>query len=64
MLLGGDGGPPMVAQFCALTPMCFNKENVGGREDDEFKAMLEQMAGAVGRDISALPGASPATLRR
>ena len=53
-LLSGDGSPAVVAQLQSLTPRCFINNNSGGRGDDGFEGTLDQIKGAVGRDISSL----------
>ena len=53
-LMAGDGGATCLAQFCSMMPGAFNGEADGGRESGEFQSRLTQMAGSVGRDISAM----------
>ena len=51
LLLAGDGGAHVIAQFGAVLPDAFYSGKPGGREADEFGDILAQMAGAVRSSI-------------
>jgi len=53
-MLAGDGNPLVVAQFSSILEGAYTNAKDGGRKGDDFKALIQQMAGAVGRDISSL----------
>ena len=53
-LIDSPGGAALAAQWAAITPGVFHDGAEGGRDSARFKALLAQMEGAVGRDISAL----------
>ena len=54
LLLAGDGGPHIIAQMNTIVPDAFYSGSPGGRKDEEFEAVLEQIKASVGRDISGL----------
>ena len=54
MLVSGEGGPEVLAQFQALLPNAMYAGTDYGRKGDSFKATLEQIECSVGRDISSL----------
>ena len=54
MLVSGEGGPEVLAQFQALLPNAMYSGHEFGRAGDSFKATLEQIECSVGRDISSL----------
>ena len=56
LLMAGDGGPEIVAQWMAMVPNAVYKEKEGGRNGDYFTDLLMMMESAVGRDLSRLAG--------
>ena len=56
LLMAGDGGPAIVAQWMAMVPNAVYKEKEGGRNGDYFTGLLMMMESAVGRDLSRLDG--------
>tara|TARA_B110000046_G_scaffold16210_1_gene15535 strand:- start:179 stop:2677 length:2499 start_codon:yes stop_codon:yes gene_type:complete len=60
MLMSGDGGPELVAQFKVLTPFSYHGGADGGRDSDAFMAIIAHMEVSVGRDVSSQPSGSRA----